>query len=71
MPINEANEMNIKSQMEKKEWVSPFFAGLKVAILCRKNILCYETFTKVSKLDRSLSLYVWNLTGGFVFGFQS
>jgi len=50
--------MNIKSQMEKKEWVSPFFAGLKVAILCRKNILCYETFTKVSKLDRSLSLYV-------------
>lgn len=27
----------MKSQMEKNEWVCPFFAVLKVTILCRKK----------------------------------
>jgi len=72
MPINDANKKNTKSHVEKKiGWVSPFFVCLKVTILCRKNILCYETFTKASKLDRSLSLYMRRLAGGFVFSFQT
>jgi len=37
MPINEANKINMKSQIEKIEWVSPFFSVLKVTILCRKK----------------------------------
>jgi len=61
MRINNANEMNVKSQTNKKnEWVTPFFAGFKV------TILCYEMFTKVSKLS-----YMWRLAGGFLFSFQS
>jgi hypothetical protein len=51
--------MLMKSPTEKSECVSPFFDGLKFTILYRKkNILCYETFIKASKLDRSLSLYM-------------
>jgi hypothetical protein len=50
--------MNMKSHVEKNEWVSPAFAGLRVTILCRKNILCYETFIYLCHYTRICDVWL-------------